>query len=173
MLLFSHLSQHDRYLLLRNLVAAPILEEVLFRGVLIASLSAASPDSSGRSNHLWLCLHAPLYFGAAHLHHLLERVRAGARLSSALGGVLAQFAYTYVFGVLASQLLLRTSSLCAAVAAHFICNFMSLPDLSFLDADHALFRHRHALLALHAAGLVLFAALLGPCTLVFRPHSAY
>lgn len=108
----------------RNYVVAPATEELLFRCCLVPLLAPAL----GASNTLWA---APLFFGVAHLHHLL-------------GGeppvlVAAQFAYTTLFGWLAALAFWYTRSAFAAIAVHAFCNWMGFPDVgsAFSHPRHA------------------------------------
>jgi membrane protease YdiL (CAAX protease family) len=67
---------------------------------------------------------------------------------------------------------LRTGSLASSILSHVICNFVGLPDISFMTtpgtlgaSDRAcLYRIRYPLVALHVAGLVLFAYCMLPFT---------
>ena len=116
----------------------------------------------------------PLFFGVAHAHHLLESLARGTPLVQALLGTLLQFAYTYVFGAIATLLLLRTGNLASCVVAHVFCNFMGLPDLRFLSRQTAprLFPFRWPLLLAHGLGLLLFWSALFPLTASLAPSAA-
>ena len=46
--------------------------------------------------------------------------------------LLIQFTYTTLFGAYASHVFLRTGSLCGVILAHCTCNYMGLPDPSFV-----------------------------------------
>ncbi|KAH9624780.1 hypothetical protein KSS87_014791 [Heliosperma pusillum] len=82
----------------RNLVVAPITEELVFRACMIPLLLCGGfkPETT-----VFLC---PLFFS--------------------LG---TQLAYTMVFGSYASFLFIRTGHLAAPLVAHIVCNFMGLP----------------------------------------------
>ena len=43
-----------------------------------------------------------------------------------------QFTYTTLFGAYASHIFLRTGSLSGVILAHCTCNYMGLPDPSFV-----------------------------------------
>ena len=112
---------------LRNVVFAPIAEEIVFRGVLGAWLLAA-----GVRPALAMTL-APLTFAAAHAHHAWQQWRGGAALTRVLLSGTVTLAYTWVFGMIAWWLLLRTGSLAAAVAAHSLCNCLGVPNVGFFS----------------------------------------
>lgn len=154
--LSGYWAAHGPLLAFRNLLFAPAAEELVFRGIVLTALSAAHGTSS-------VVLLSPCWFGAAHLHHLVEKLRTQS-LMPALLSTAVQFAYTYVFGVMAALLFLRTGTLLTAMASHTICNFVGLPDMSFMSPRSELHGLRHGLLCLHGLGLLLFAAALHPLT---------
>ncbi|KAI5280602.1 hypothetical protein KEM54_003613, partial [Ascosphaera aggregata] len=71
----------------------------------------------------------PLYFGIAHVHHLIES-RLCDPTSPWLPLIIrtvVQFAYTTVFGWYETFLYLRTGSLLAVCLVHSFCNINGLP----------------------------------------------
>lgn len=151
-------------ILLRNLVVAPLTEELAFRGLMVPALL-----SSLHHEAAWaVCLWAPLFFAVAHGHHVYERVWVrGEKVLAALLSTLLQLTYTSIFGAMAVHLLIRTGSLAAPLTSHVVCNFMGLPDLSFLQQEGPLSflrPHRMPLLALHALGLIAYWHLVDPVT---------
>lgn len=72
---------------------------------------------------------SPLVFGLAHVHHFYEfRVtNPGTPIIAAIARSVLQFAYTYLFGVFATFIFLRTASLLSVVTVHIFCNYMGLP----------------------------------------------
>ncbi|KAI5293876.1 hypothetical protein KEM52_005071 [Ascosphaera acerosa] len=109
------------WVLWRNV--APITEEIVFRSVM-ASIQIVSDMPPSR-----IVLVTPLYFGIAHVHHLVE-----SRLSNPDGPWAAlvvrtavQFTYTTVFGWYETFLFLRTGSLLGVCLVHSFCNIMGLP----------------------------------------------
>mmetsp|Transcript_6729 Transcript_6729/g.14850 ORF Transcript_6729/g.14850 Transcript_6729/m.14850 type:complete len:310 (+) Transcript_6729:88-1017(+) len=113
----------DRHLLLwRNLVVAPLSEEFVFRGCMVPLLLLQGSSKAAA------ILLPPLFFGAAHLHHLhdlLTYQRVAPR--TALPMVLFQFTYTTVFGWYECLLFINTGSLVAPVVVHMFCNLMGVP----------------------------------------------
>ena len=118
----------------RNLLIAPISEELVFRSLTISvyMLAKVSPTR--------IVFTTPLIFGLAHIHHLVEflqsRTPEGRRsppLSIWINGIirsLFQFTYTSLFGFFATFAYLRTGNLLAVIVAHSFCNHMGLPRLS-------------------------------------------
>lgn len=139
----------------RNYVVAPITEEFVFRSCMVPILTRQGfPFTT-------TVLMTPLFFGAAHLHHLRELLTfGGVDLPSALQMVMFQFMYTVVFGWYATYLLLRTRHLLGPILVHSFCNWMGFPPLVGLSnhPQHALFQ------TVTAAGLLSFALLLAPMT---------
>lgn len=116
----------------RNLIAAPVSEELVFRSLVISlHLAARVPPTR-------IVFTTPLVFGAAHLHHLAANLRACTPAGSAApppGAVLQcvavslfQLGYTSAFGFFAAFALLRTGNLPAVVLVHGFCNAMGVPQ---------------------------------------------
>ncbi|KAM4062243.1 CAAX protease self-immunity domain-containing protein [Hirsutella rhossiliensis] len=120
----------------RNIVAGPVTEECLFRSAAVPLLLLAGSDSTN------IILRSPLVFGLAHLHHFYEfRItHPQTPLITAVARSVFQFLYTYIFGVYATFIFLRTGSLLAAISAHALCNSMGLPRLWGAVEPHWLFR---------------------------------
>lgn len=117
---------HDRarqLIIVRDLVAAPLLEEVLFRCAVGAVMLAAGASPTAA---FWL---DPFAFAGAHMHHGWRQFREGASLSSVASSVLFRTAYTFVFGMLAMYLWLAGPTLAGAVVAHMACNWLGPPDI--------------------------------------------
>jgi len=116
---------------LRDLVIAPLTEEIAFRGCLLPALLLLLPaTATSRARALAASSAA---FASAHLHHaaatlLLSPTRLPRGQSRAVAlGALLQLIYTFAFGAAAGALLLASGSLAAPVAAHSLANFLGLP----------------------------------------------
>lgn len=169
------LNSEPKEILLRNLVVAPITEEVVFRClVIVVSVSSyCLPPGSGVSS-LTVALVSPAYFSVAHLHHLYEQIRTGNDIYRACIMTAVQLTYTGIFGIIAAILLVRTGSVASCIVSHVICNTIGLPDVSFTAVPKLgnfihlryfyLYEYRWLLLALHAAGLIAFGCCLFPFT---------
>ena len=176
------------------MIFAPITEEIVFRAVMIPALYMAlvvAPTSengvlgvkTGNTSWIVVCLN-PLCFGMAHLHHLSENLRGGMNLSTAVLSTVVQFTYTFIFGFIATLLLMRTGSIYAAILSHGICNAVGLPDVGFMTPPatgrnarsslySCMFAYRYIHLFIHALGLVLFALLVLPLTQTLSESSVY
>lgn len=115
----------------------PFTEECLFRSAAVPLLLLAGSDSTN------IILRSPLVFGLAHLHHFYEfRItHPQTPLIAAAARSIFQFLYTYIFGVYATFILMRTGSLLAAISAHALCNSIGLPRLWGSVEPYWLFRH--------------------------------
>lgn len=146
---------------LRNLVVCPFTEELAFRACMVPVLLCAG---SRPATAIW---GAPLFFGSAHVHHFVRR-RREIGLEGAAVETLVQFIYTYLFGVFSAFLFVRTGHLVAPVLAHMFCNFMSVPDFSFMTKTGGYLSPLHAsrglILVAYLCGLAAFGLLLGPST---------
>jgi prenyl protein peptidase len=149
--IFNPIDSSERWVCLRNLVAAPVAEEIAFRGCIASSLAAAGMKTSATS------LIAPLFFGSAHLHHALLKLYEKQRPSTVLIQTAFQFAYTSLFGSYATYAFLRTRSIVAVSVSHSFCNGMGLPDLVFLRPSSSLYKYRRLLLTAHIIGVVGFS----------------
>ena len=96
----------ERWKFIRNIIVAPIVEELVFRSYLLQPLQNCLPI-------------LPLFFGLAHLHHYISNRN--------LGDFLLQFAYTSLFGAYSCWILVESKSLVGCILAHSFCNFMGLP----------------------------------------------
>ncbi|XP_037089150.1 CAAX prenyl protease 2-like [Pollicipes pollicipes] len=139
----------------RNHVVAPFSEEFTFRACMVPILATCMPPQQ-----VYFCV--PLFFGIAHLHHLIERLNQRQNVLSALAASLFQFAYTTVFGVYSAYLFVRTGHMAAPFIAHAFCNHMGFPDLSGLASEPE--PRRAALVLAYVAGLALWYLVLGALT---------
>lgn len=116
----------------RNIIVAPLSEELVFRSQVISLylLAKVSPTR--------IVFTTPLIFGMAHLHHLSANIRShtppGHRSPplaiwlQCIAISLFQFAYTSLFGFFAAFALLRTGSLYGVVLVHSFCNWQGVPQ---------------------------------------------
>ena len=155
----SYRAQHGDIIIWRNLLFAPITEEIVFRALMIPPLSSVYYFNYDRTPLIqkfgslkpegfaltpprtlpfltlspWkIILTCPMFFALAHLHHCYEKIRHGERISRALTSTLIQATYTSIFGVIAALLFMRTNTILAPIVSHVICNFVGLPDVGFL-----------------------------------------
>jgi prenyl protein peptidase len=95
--------------LIRNLVSAPITEEIVFRGLLVPLMVAGySSIRYDDGDHVYsplpVILRSPIWFGVAHLHHIAEKLRSGERVIVAVLSTVVQLTYTSIFGAIAASL---------------------------------------------------------------------
>lgn len=140
----------------RNHVVAPFTEEFTFRACMLPILLGYYPPGTAM-------VVSPLFFGVAHLHHMIERTRKGQGLVSAALISGFQMVYTTVFGVYSSFLFLRTGHLMAPVVVHGFCNYMGFPDPSEVTSRETA-TERYVFSALYLAGVAGFGLLLFPLT---------
>lgn len=139
--------------LMRNLIVSPIAEEWTFRCCVLPLFQAAG------LSHLWAVTATAATFSSAHLHHLVELLRRGWSLTDAIGALALQCTYTGLFGALAAHVLAVTKCAPAVVAMHAFCNYMGLPDVSFMAPASPLYRLRWLLIAVYVAGIAGSVAL--------------
>jgi len=137
----------------RLLLIAPVCEEWAFRGCMVPLLLSAAAAGGAGAAPAAVVAGAPLFFGAAHLHHLVELTAIGGCSWAQAGAqVGAQFVMTYAFGAYATFLFARTRHLAAPLLAHALCNFMGASAPPRACWPHS------------ALGVAIFAALLRPAT---------
>jgi prenyl protein peptidase len=112
----------DLHIKFRNLLIAPLVEELLFRGCIVRILASA------QFHPATITLVAPLFFGLAHLHHILENVWIrGLPPRKATFEQLLQFSHTTAFGIIATLVFTSAGSVAAPTLLHVGCNWMGLP----------------------------------------------
>lgn len=159
-----------KIMFVRSLVVAPITEEVVFRAALLPVLYLHAFSNVGQnldSNSGWLSAYAKIalfsivWFGLAHAHHFIEKLRQGMKVVPAVVSTLIQLTYTSIFGYIAALLFMRTGNIFAPILSHVICNFVGLPDTGCFSAQAAptscLHRYRVLIGLTHIAGLICFS----------------
>lgn len=153
--LFGHIINGRTDLNFRTYVFAPFAEELVFRACMLPVLVPWLGDS-------WSIAVCPLFFGLAHIHHIMEwrRRRDGTPIIHALFAVFVQFCYTSVFGMFSAYLFVRTGHLASPVVSHALCNAMGLPSFESIPSHP----YKHCVGVAYILGLVCFLALLRPFT---------
>eukprot|EP00928_Gymnodinium_smaydae_P004496 TRINITY_DN11522_c0_g1_i1.p1 TRINITY_DN11522_c0_g1~~TRINITY_DN11522_c0_g1_i1.p1 ORF type:complete len:351 (+),score=60.92 TRINITY_DN11522_c0_g1_i1:91-1143(+) len=149
---------------LRDIVMAPLVEEIVFRACLVRLWDSALISKG----IIIFC--SPLCFALAHTHHFVEHVRRYEDKSVALMQVAFQVFYTSLFGMYTTFLLLRTGSTVAVVLTHGFCNHQGFPDILFLvQKRHPLHGDRLLLGVVYLLGVAAFVVLIMPLTAGFTP----
>jgi len=139
---------------LRNIFVAPFVEEFVFRACMLPMLTTCMGIKIG-------VLVCPLFFGVAHLHHLVEWYRWRQQpLLHAILVTSVQFCYTSLFGLYSAFLFIRIGHLASPVVSHMFCNYMGLPDIEALTKS----QNSKLLWTLYVCGLLGFIILLVPLT---------
>ncbi|KAF7990903.1 hypothetical protein HCN44_000708 [Aphidius gifuensis] len=140
----------------RNLVVAPLSEEWTFRACMLPLLMQCFNQKIA----IFIC---PLFFGIAHFHHIVDRMKKGMEFKHAFFISSFQFAYTTLFGIYAAFLFAKTGHIIASFTAHSFCNHMGFPDISEVLAYKNPVK-RAGLLSLFFIGLIAWCFLLTPLT---------
>ncbi|KAL2731948.1 CAAX prenyl protease 2 isoform X2 [Vespula squamosa] len=145
----------------RNHIVAPLSEEWTFRACMLPLLLQCFTQTTA----IFIC---PLFFGVAHFHHVVERIKMGMEIKLALFisckyFLRFQFAYTTLFGAYAAFLFVKTGHFIAPFIAHSFCNHMGFPELSEVVAYKDPLK-RAALFSLFVIGLFAWCFLLTPMT---------
>ncbi|KAG2733685.1 hypothetical protein G9P44_003210 [Scheffersomyces stipitis] len=107
---------------IRDHIFAPITEELIYRGVILAITQA------------W---YTPYLFGVAHIHHAYHLYKyKGIQLSMVLFNSAFQFVYTSLFGILANHIYIKYNyNLWCPIVVHMMCNLMGFPSLVPEDGE--------------------------------------
>ena len=116
----------------RNLIIAPLAEEVTFRSCIVTPFLYTEAYYNKAISLSTICWCTPLFFGFAHLHHVLRRLQEGQdSVKIIIFTSSFQFIYTTIFGAYASFCYIKTRSLFGVVILHSFCNYMGLPSVGF------------------------------------------
>lgn len=141
----------------RNYIISPFTEEFVFRGCMLPILVQTLTYKQS-------ILIAPLFFGLAHLHHIIEGYFANQEnMKHLLMQHLFQFSYTYIFGVYSCFLFLRTGNLFAGVVCHSMCNWFGFPNFGQLLNEFKA-SVKFGLLGVYVLGLLAFFVLIPSMT---------
>ncbi|XP_006816304.1 CAAX prenyl protease 2-like, partial [Saccoglossus kowalevskii] len=135
---------------------APFTEEFVFRACMLPLLVPCL----GFTKVIFVC---PLFFGVAHVHHVIERLRFHQESAKEVWiQTVFQFTYTTIFGAFSAFLFLRTGHLTAPVICHSFCNVMGFPAFSMITSYS---QPKSVIICLaFILGLICFMFLLFPLT---------
>jgi len=131
----------------RNHVVAPFSEEFTFRACMLPMLLRHYTPTQA-------IIVSPLFFGVAHFHHMVERIKKGEPVLASFLISMFQFTYTTIFGMYSALLFIRTGHFAAPFLVHAYCNFMGFPD--FAEVANAEPRRRTFLSAMFLLGAISF-----------------
>lgn len=112
---------------LRDYLLAPFTEELVYRYILLKALQPCfSPTAA--------CLISSFLFGFSHFHHyLLDRLRDRTLTASC-----CQFAFSFLFGIFAASMYLKSTYIITPFILHAICNLLTLPDFDQIGSSRLL-----------------------------------
>merc|ERR1719158_2655319 len=120
------------------------------------------PVLLGHYTHSQAIVVSPLFFGVAHFHHMVERIRKGEDILSSFLISMFQFTYTTIFGMSSALLFIRTGHFAAPFLVHAYCNFMGFPD--FAEVINSEPKKRLFLALMFVTGAITFYLLLDRLT---------
>jgi len=141
---------------IRHTLMAPVTEELAFRSCSTSLLL----HCFGWRVALFA---SPLAFALSHFHHIDDDRRQGHTWQEALVGRGFQAVYTYLFGVYATFLFLRTGNIFAPILSHSLCNNLGVPNLDLRTPRNNPTVRAIRMLSL-LAGFALWTLLLFPLT---------
>lgn len=135
----------SRWIVFRNLVVAPIAEELVFRGCVCKLLYCCGSSS-------WAVLLSSTFFAASHFHHFIYRSFVYGSLRTAILVTILQISYTFLFGIYSAWVFVRFERIIPSICLHSFCNFFGTPDLSKVWCH----RYRWPLFFIYLMGISLF-----------------
>lgn len=144
---------------LRNIIVAPLTEEVCYRLCIVSLLRLDDHSYSNMS----IVLLSPLFFGLSHLHHGVVSYLQHRSVARSIIITSFQFAYTSLFGSFAAFIYLRSGSIYPCIISHSLCNYFGLPminEIKYVDRKYK----KMIISTSYAFGIYLFIYLLWPLT---------
>lgn len=138
-------NQNERSFWYRDLVFAPITEELIYRGIVLLVVRKQIPN---------FLKFTPFLFGIAHVHHGWQLYCKRVALLQILISISFQFAYTSLFGYLSNWIYLKTQNLWAPIIVHLGCNYFGFPSFS-ISSDLLALRVVYFFLIFLGAGFAL------------------
>lgn len=140
---------------IRAHIVAPLSEEFSFRSCMLPLLLQCFRP-------LAAVIVCPIFFGAAHFHHVLENIKMGVPWKRAVLVSLFQCSYTTLFGAYSAYLFYRTGHLAATFITHAFCNHMGVPDIGELMQYQS--KQKACVTIVFIIGFVSWCYLLNPLT---------
>lgn len=123
------LREPNWWMSVRNLLVAPVTEEAIFRGIVLAILLPFWSKTTA-------ILLSSFLFGLMHLHHCLRSVLVTRRVCHReLVGSLVQCTYTSLFGLYAALVYVTAGNLISPILLHAFCNLNGLPNFSLICSN--------------------------------------
>jgi len=136
----------------KNLIAAPLFEEFIYRTCMINFCVESQALTAMQAVFVM-----PFFFTISHLHHAIaEYKQYGLKKRRVILLALFRLCYTNVFGIYSGLVYIKTGSIWPAVALHSQCNFFGFPSFSnFFDREYRPIDKIFAG-ALYVIGIILF-----------------
>jgi len=114
----------------RDVIAAPILEESLFRGCLTEGWVRC-----GAAGDKAVMVPAAL-FSLLHAHHFVRvRRELDGETKAAMVVIATQMGFALLFGAFSGRLYVKSGSLTASIVAHALCNWWGPPPLHWSSSE--------------------------------------
>jgi len=136
----------------KNLIAAPLFEEFIYRTCLINFCIESDALTAMQAVFVM-----PFFFAISHLHHAIAEYRQyGLKKRQMILKTLFRLAYTNIFGIYSGLVYIKTGSIWPAFALHSQCNFFGFPSFSnFFDREYTI-PDKVIAGALYIIGTILF-----------------
>ena len=115
------LSDYSKLEFIRAIIVAPIVEEILFRGIFVPFLI------HNNYSKIFTFIYCSSLFGIAHLHHLISEKNITKKT---IINSIVQVGFTTLFGMYSTYVYFNTESVIATILCHGYCNYLGFPDFS-------------------------------------------
>jgi len=133
------------WIIFRNLMVAPVSEELVFRGCICELILCCGSSRSA-------ILISSTFFAASHCHHFIYRSFLYKSLRTAILETIIQFLYTLLFGFYSAWVFVRFGRIFTNICLHSFCNFIGTPDIGRIWSHY----YRWPLLLMYLFGIFLF-----------------
>ena len=153
----SEFTNHYNWPLLKQIVIAPIVEEIYFRGIVFGLYR----DTGFFDQNPQTCIVVlPIYFAVAHAHQIiLKRNEQWPVIKREMIIGVFRIIYTQVFGIYSGWVYIKTGSLWSAILLHSHCNFFGVPNFGLVFNSNIYLPKRIVIGVMYIVGTIGFFSL--------------
>ena len=164
--MFSHFEKDIDWQQFKAIIAAPILEELLYRSIIFGIYRDAFILEGNESTCLYIL---PIYFAIAHLNTFYNtKITNSQQLKNALLQIVFKLIYTQIFGIYSGWVYIRSMNnienqgkgiIISAIVLHAQCNWFGFPSLGKIF-DYKIYLPKRIVIAIvYLIGIILFFSL--------------
>lgn len=142
----EHLQRRKPFMFFMEIIFAPILEEMIYRGVLFNIFRGAHFSNIASS------IISSLLFGISHLRHIFDHDYTPEKLKH----IYFQLIYTTLFGCYTCYAYSVADSIIAPICLHACCNTLQIPRFSYLSSKAISPLKKKLISTVYIVGIILF-----------------